>query len=75
MSDAMDVGHSVAYLLQMTINITCQFSEEHSEQICQQRSGKVQSFLSKMVTVIQLSPFHGGKKESVDHVPKEVGLL
>jgi hypothetical protein len=75
MSDVMDVGHSVAYLLQMTIDITRHFSEKHPEQVCQQRSGKVQSLLSKVITVIQLPPFHGGKKESVDHVPKEIGLF
>ena len=75
MSVIVDVEHISNYLLQMTIYITRQFSEEHPEQICQQRSSKVQSLLSKVVTVIQLSPFHSGKKESVDHIPKEVGLL
>lgn len=75
MSIAIDVGRLSTYLLQMTIYITRQFSEEHPEKICQQRSGKVQSLLSEVVTIIKLSPLHGSEKESVDHVPKEVGLL
>ena len=63
------------HLLQMTIYVTRQFSEQHPEQICQQRPSKVQPFLSKMIAIIQLSPFHGGEKESVDHVTKKVGFL
>jgi hypothetical protein len=59
----------------MTIHITRQFSEEHPKQIGQERSSKVQPLLPKVVTVIQLSPFHGGKEEPVYHVAKKVRLL
>jgi hypothetical protein len=59
----------------MTIYVTRQFSEQHPEKVRQQRSSKVQPLLSKVVTVIQLSPFHRSQKESVDHVAKEVRFL
>ena len=71
----MGVRRISTHLLQMTIYVTRQFSEQHPKQICQQRPSKVQPLLSKVVAVIKFSPFHGGEQESVDHVAKEVGFL
>ena len=61
--------------MQIPIDVLCQLPEQHTEQVRKQRSCKIQTLLSEVVTVIQISPFKSGKQQTVDHVAKKVRLL
>jgi hypothetical protein len=67
--------HSGAYLLEMAVQISCELTEQHPEQVCQKRTSKVKTLLAEVVTIIELAAFESGKEEPVDHVSEEVRLL
>ena len=51
-----------ANLLQVSVNILGELPEEHAEEVGQQRSSKIQSLLSEMVTIIEVSPLHSSEE-------------
>ena len=61
--------------LQMPPHILCKLPEQGPEQPSQQWPGQIQPFLSKVITVIFLSPAEPTHEKLVDGVPNEETLL
>ena len=57
----LDDMTETTHLLQVPIHIPRQLSEKHPEEIREKRARKVQSLLSEVITIVQLSPLHGSK--------------
>lgn len=59
----------------MSVDIFCQFTEQHAEQRCQQRTGEIESLGAKVVSVVELSSVQCREQQSMNHVAEEVCLL
>lgn len=61
--------------MQIAVNFPCELLEQHTEKRGKQRSSKIQALLAKVITIVELTALKSGKRETVDHVPEEEGLL
>jgi hypothetical protein len=62
-------------LLQVAINVFGKLPKQHAEQISKKRSSQIESFLPKMVTIVQLTTLECCQQQPMNHVSKEVRFL